>query len=312
MSEPRASLSLPRIADGAVVTVGTFDGVHLGHRDILARLAARGRELGLPTVLVTFVPHPLAVVNPSAAPHLLTPGIEQVEAIVDAGPPDYLVVLPFTRSLASYSAEQFVGDLLVARYRVRELIIGYDHGLGRGRQGDATVLQALGRQLGFGVEVVPATLGGDGLPLSSSAIRRAVAYGDLAGARAGLGRPYSIRGQVIEGNRRGRTIHFPTLNLQVDGATKLLPPLGVYAVRVESAKGRYGGMMNLGGRPTFGDEAVVPEVHLFGATGEWYGDSVRVELVRRLRDVVRFDGVEALVRQLEIDRSAAGDALTQD
>lgn len=305
-------LALPGIDGGSVVTVGTFDGVHRGHADILARLAARGREVGLPTVLVTFSPHPLAVVNPTAAPHLLTPGVEQVEAIADLGPPDYLVVLPFTRALASYSAERFVNELLVERYRVRELIIGHDHGLGRGRQGDATVLRGLGQQLGFGVEVVEATLGTDGLPLSSSGVRRAVAYGDLESARAGLGRRYSIRGEVVEGDRRGRTIGFPTLNLRVDIGTKLLPPLGVYAVRVESSRGRHDGMMNLGGRPTFGDQGTVPEVHLFGADGDWYGASVRVELVRRLRDVMRFDGVESLVRQLENDRSAARHALTQD
>jgi riboflavin kinase/FMN adenylyltransferase len=304
-------LPLPATAGGSVVTVGTFDGVHRGHADILDRLAERGRTLGLPTVLVTFTPHPLAVVNPAAAPLLLTPAVERLEAVVDVRSPDYVVVVPFTKDLAALSAEQFVVDGLVRRYRMRELVIGYDHGLGRGRQGDANALREIGSRAGFDVTVVAATVGIDGLPISSSGIRRAVAYGDLNGATAALGRPYSFRGTVVHGDQRGRTIGFPTLNLEVPG-NKLLPPFGVYAVRVHGPLGSFGGMMNFGGRPTFDDRSPLPEVHLFGATGDWYSSSVRVDVVARLRDVRRFDGVASLVRQLEIDREDAQVALTQD
>ena len=306
----REAAGLPQIVDGAVVTVGTFDGVHLGHRDILRRLAEHAAETSCPALLVTFRPHPLEVVNPSAAPMLLTPGEEQLDALVDSGPL-LVIALPFTPALASYSADSFVRRLLVQRYRVRRLVIGYDHGLGRGRAGDAQFLETIGRQIGFEVDVVPPTLDPRGVPISSSAVRTAVAHGDLAYARAALGRHYSFRGTVIRGHHRGRNLGYPTLNLELASARKLLPPAGVYAVRAHGAPGTFGGMMNLGARPTFGEFDRMLEVHLFEASGDWYGESVSVELVGRLRDTVKFDSVEALVAQLGRDADAARSALTQ-
>jgi riboflavin kinase/FMN adenylyltransferase len=301
---------LPGLSGGSVVTVGTFDGVHLGHRDILRRLKERADAAGLPPALVTFRPHPLEVVNPSAAPMLLTPGDEQLDALVDSGPLS-VVVLPFTGTLARYSAEAFVVELLLRRYHMRELVIGYDHGLGRGRQGDTALLSELGRRRGFSVEVVPATLDGSGSPISSSAIRTSVAHGDLERVRRALARPYGFRGIVVPGSRRGRELGYPTLNIRLSAARKLLPPEGVYAVRGQTSRGTYGGMMNLGGRPTFGEVDRGLEVHLFEASGDWYGETVSVDLIRRLRDTTRFDSVEALMAQLGRDAQAARVALTQ-
>ena len=301
---------LPRLDHGSVVTVGTFDGLHLGHRDIVRRLEERAEAVGLPPVLVTFRPHPLEVVNPSAAPMLLTPGDEQFDALADSGPLS-VVVLPFTKTLAAYSAEAFVVDLLIERYHMHELVIGYDHGLGRGRQGDTAMLTELGRRLEFTVEVVPATLDGTGSPISSSAVRTSVAHGDLERARRALGRPYGLRGVVVAGSQRGRALGYPTLNIQISGARKLLPPEGVYAVRAHAKRGTYGGMMNLGGRPTFGEVDRTLEVHLFDASGDWYGESVSIELIRRLRDTTRFSSVDALKAQLGHDAQAARVALTQ-
>jgi len=283
----------PQLAEGSVVTVGTFDGVHLGHRDILRRVTERGRQSGLTGLLV-----------------LLTPDAEQRDALADSGPL-LVVVLPFTPTLARYSAEQFVTELLQKRYRMRELVIGYDHGLGRGRQGDATILSAIGAQRGFVVDVVPPTLDAAGAPISSSAIRTSIAHGDLERARRSLGRPYGFRGMVVPGDQRGRALGYPTLNIQLPAARKLLPPVGVYAVRAQTARGVFGGMMNLGPRPTFGELTPTLEVHLFDVSGDWYGEAVSIELISRLRDTVKFDGLDALVAQLGRDAAAARVALTQ-
>lgn len=304
-----AERGLPHFAGGSVVTIGTFDGVHLGHREILRDLAERASRRKLPSAVVTFTPHPLAVVNPAAAPRLLTPGAERLAALSASGAPEHCVVIPFTPSLAALSAEQFV-DLLVDRLAMCELVVGYDHGLGRGRQGDIAVLRELGTTRGFTVQVVEAKMDARGTAVSSTAIRRAVAYGDLATARGMLGRHYDLLGRVVPGSARGRSIGIPTINLEVP-REKLLPPDGVYAVRVHGALGSFGGMMNLGGRPTFGEAERVPEVHMFGASGDWYGAEVSVEFVARIRDTVRFSGVEALVRQLNRDADSARVALTQ-
>jgi riboflavin kinase/FMN adenylyltransferase len=304
------SSGFPHLARGSVVTVGTFDGVHVGHRDILERVRARADASGLAAVLVTFRPHPLDVVNPLAAPMLLTPDEEQLDALVDSG---FLsvVVLPFTPALARYSAEAFVLRLLRDRYHMQEIVIGYDHGLGRGRQGDANALRALGQTNGFAVEVVPPALDAVGAPISSSSIRTSIAHGDLERAQRALGRPYTVRGRVIHGGQRGRDLGYPTINLELAGSRKLLPPDGVYAVRAQTSRGSFGGMMNLGGRPTFGDVNRSLEVHLFDVGGDWYGESVSVAFVSRLRDVKRFDGVDALIAQLGRDAVDARLALTQ-
>jgi riboflavin kinase/FMN adenylyltransferase len=301
---------LPGLSGGCVATVGTFDGVHLGHRDILQRVHERAAAAGLPAALVTFRPHPLEVVNPTAAPMLLTPDDEQLDALVDSGPLA-VVVLPFTSALARYSAEAFVRTLLLERYHMRELIIGYDHGLGRGRQGDVTVLAELGRRHRFGVDVVAPTVDDLGVPISSSAIRTSLAHGDLERVQRMLGRPYAFRGVVVPGQQRGRDLGYPTLNIELRSPRKLLPPEGVYAVRARTARGRFDGMMNLGARPTFGETGRALEVHLFDVAGDWYGEGVSVEFVRRLRDTTRFESVEALVEQLGRDAEHARLALTQ-
>jgi len=287
-----------------VCTVGTFDGVHRGHRLVLERLAARARARGLPAVLVTFDPHPLQVVNPAAAPPLLTVGVEKSEILAES-PIDYVVVLPFTKTLMTYGADDFVDLVLRERLGLQDLLIGYDHGFGRGRSGDATVLQALGATRGFGVEVVPPVLGGDGRPISSTTIRRAIAGGDLVRAADGLGRPYSASGVVEQGAQRGRTLGFRTLNVALPPAHKLMPPEGVYAVRAQTPRGTFGGMMNLGPRPTFGETDAKLEAHLFDVDEDFYGMRVRIDFVARLRETRKFDSLDALKAQLARDEQAA-------
>ncbi|MDF1504108.1 bifunctional riboflavin kinase/FAD synthetase [Roseisolibacter sp. H3M3-2] len=299
---------LPPDVAGTVVTVGTFDGVHRGHHEVLARLAGRAREAGLSSLLVTFEPHPLEVVNPDVAPHLLTPGREKLAALAESGI-DYVAVVPFTRTLAGYEAAQFVDLVLRDRLRMRELFVGHDHGFGRGRSGDAQTLRRMGAERGFRVEVIEPVSLSDGHAVSSTAIRRAVAGGDLDRAALGLGRPYGVTGPVVQGEARGRLLGYPTLNVALESPRKLLPPEGVYAVRVHTRGGDFGGMCNLGPRPTFGDAARSLEAHLFDAAGDWYDQTVGVDFVARLRDTQRFAGVEELTAQLGRDAQAARRAL---
>ncbi len=300
---------LPPGIAGTIATVGTFDGVHRGHQDVLAELVSRATETRLRSILVTFDPHPLEVVNPTAAPQLLTVGAEKLEVLAESGI-DYLVVVPFTPLLRRYTAEQWFDLVLLKRYRVSELLIGYDHGVGRGREGDVEVMRQLGASRGVQVDVVEAVTFPDGRAVSSTTIRRAVAGGDLHRAALGLGRPYSVGGHVVAGASRGRVLGFPTINLEPVSPRKLLPPEGVYAVRAQTPRGPFGGMMNLGPRPTFGDATVTLEAHLFDAEGDLYGAYVKLEFIERLRDTMRFPDADALKAQLSRDEENARRALT--
>lgn len=307
-SRMTAGSGLPPDVHDTVVTVGTFDGVHRGHQDVLARLVKRASAIGTRSVLVTFDPHPLEVVNPAAAPSLLTVGDEKLEVLAESGI-DYVAIIPFTRALAAFDAERFVDEVLVSRYRVRHLLMGHDHGFGRNRAGDENVLRALGEARGFTVEVVDPVVGAHGQPVSSTAIRRGVAGGDLDRAREGLGRPYAVGGRVVRGEQRGRLLGFPTINVPLPSPRKLLPPQGVYAVRVQTPRGPFGGMLNLGPRPTFGEAEATIETHLFDAEGEFYGMRVRIDFLRRLRDTRLFDSPQALAEQLARDERAARETL---
>ena len=299
----------------AVVTVGTFDGVHRGHQAVLAEIVERARRRGTESVVVTFDPHPLAVVNPAAAPRLLTLPAERQRLLVSSGV-DRVVTLPFTPELARLGPEEFVRDVLRRQVGMDELVLGHDHAFGRGRAGGVDVVRRIGAADGFRVDVVDAVRE-DGQPISSTLIRAAVAHGDLALAARWLGRPHAALGQVTRGAGRGRTIGVPTINLPVPDGRKLLPPDGVYAVWVtvegrgtgDEGRDRYGGMMNQGPRPTFGVAERGLEVHLFDFAGELYGETVLVEWVRRLRDVQVFPSREALVEQLARDAAAARETL---
>ena len=295
---------LPPDVTRTAVTVGSFDGVHRGHQDVLRQLVGRARTLGVHSLLVTFDPHPLEVVNPAAAPRLLTVGDEKLEVLAESGV-DFVAIVPFTPALAAYSAERFVDEILLGRFRMHDLLMGYDHRFGHNRAGDAATMQRLGQERGFDVTVVPAVTVNGGQNISSTAIRRAVAGGDLHGASRGLGRDYSLGGTVEEGARRGRLLGFPTANVPVPSARKLLPPEGVYAVRVQTPMGPHDGMLNLGPRPTFGDNQAVVEAHLFDADLDLYGARVRIDFVERLRDTQKFSGVDALVAQLNLDSANA-------
>lgn len=292
---------------GTVATVGTFDGVHLGHWRVLQEIARRAEETGRRSLLVTFDPHPLRILRPEHAPPLLTTPLEKKEILAESGL-DFAVFLTFTRELSQYEPRRFVEEVLLDRLGVEELVIGYDHGFGRGRSGDPATLVAIGREMGFGVDVVPPVLAG-GSPVSSSRIRAAIRECRLAEARACLGRPYSIRGIVVRGEGRGRELGFPTANLRVANGDKLVPPEGIYAVRAALRAGTYAGALHLGPRPTFQGSPPTIELHVLDFDGDLYGEEVRVDFVQYLREVQPFGTAAALVEQIREDVEAARAAI---
>lgn len=290
---------LPPDVPGTVVTVGTFDGVHLGHQAVLHEISARARERSLSSVLVTFDRHPLTVVRPQAAPALLTTPDEKKAILAQSGL-DYAAFLPFTPQLAAYEPDEFVKLVLLKRFRVKELVIGYDHGFGRSRTGDITLLRNLGQDLGFAVDVVSAVAAGAD-PVSSTRIRKELEDGDVESAAHGLGRPYSFRGPVVHGQGRGRHLGFPTANLLPPGGGKLLPKAGIYAVRASLRNEILAGLLHLGPRPTFAGSPPSIELYVLDFDSDIYGERVQIEFLARLRDVLPFSSASELVEQMQRD-----------
>lgn len=304
---------------GAAVTIGAYDGVHLGHRQLLGLLRSRADALGVPTAVVTFDRHPATVVRPGSAPLLLTDLGQKLELLAGCGV-DLTVVVPFDRRRADESAEDFVHEVLVGALGARAIVVGEDFHFGHGRKGDVALLRELGRIHGFEVDGVRlADAGGE--PVSSTRIRRLVAAGDVAGAAALLGRPHRVRGTVVEGDRRGGTeLGFPTANLAVPQGMAL-PGLGIYAGRYRrlglaagaaTAAGAdpataedHPAAISVGRRPTFyPDGAQAPalvEAHLLDFEGDLYGELGEVAFVDKLREEVRFERVEDLVAQMRRD-----------
>ena len=296
---------------GAVATVGTFDGVHLGHWQVLQEIRRRAHASGRRSVLVTFDPHPLRVVRPDDAPPLLTTPLEKKEILAESGL-DFAVFVRFTEALSRYEPERFVEEILLGRLGVDELVIGYDHGFGRDRSGDAETIRAMGRRLGFAVDVV-APVEASGGTISSSRIRRALLAARVGEANACLGRAYSVLGVVVRGEGRGKGLGFPTANLQIGDRDKLVPPPGVYAVRGRLRNGEtHPGALHIGPRPTFQGSPSSVELHLIDFDADLYGEEIRVEFIQHLRDVRPFSSVEALVTQLRQDVEAARLAVDAD
>ena len=296
--------------DQSVLTTGTFDGVHLGHQEILRYLVQRADEVGGVPTVVSFDPHPREVLGGGHIPLLTT--LEERAELLDSLGIERFVVLSFTRDLSLLEPEAYVEEVLIEQVGLREIVIGYDHRFGKGRAGDRSTLERLGSRHGFSVDVIPAHLEA-GMTVSSSLIRRQLEDEGAAGEAARLlGRPYALVGTVVAGDQRGRTIGFPTANVRLDDPRKLVPRVGVYAVQAELASGKcFGGMMNVGVRPTFeADGAVTVEVHLFDFDGDLYGRTLRIQVQERLRDELKFSGVEALVTQLHEDRRQAERVLT--
>jgi len=292
---------------GCVATIGNFDGVHLGHKAVLAALKARAAENGLPSLLITFEPQPLEYFRPQQAPARLTRPREKLELIREAGI-DRVLLLRFDQDLAMMSAEDFIARILVDGLDIRHLYVGDDFRFGRDRVGDFHMLETYGQQHGFGVENLHTVEDRCGR-ISSTRIREALAAGDLATAACCLGRGYRMTGRVEHGHKRGRTIGFPTMNV---GMARLRSPVrGVFAVQVEGLNEQpVNGVANVGNRPTLqGDDRFVLEVHLFDFDRDVYGRQVAVHFIERIRDEQKFESFEALREQILRDAQQARDVL---
>jgi len=298
--------SLPEFRN-AVVTIGTFDGVHKGHQQILSQLKEEATNIGGETVIITFHPHPRKIV--SSVPgdvRLLNTLAEKIILLEKAGI-DHLVVVPFDHHFANQSAEEYITDFLYKYFNPHTIIIGYDHRFGKGRTGDYHLLESYGKQLGFIVKEITKQLLNE-IAVSSTRIRKAISENDITTANAALGYPYFFEGLVVEGNQLGRTIGYPTANLHIGSEEKLIPENGVYAVKVDiigENESTYGGMMNIGLRPTVDGKKRVIEVNIFDFDQNIYGKHLRIHVLQQLRSEIKFDGLEALKAQLARDKEDA-------
>lgn len=292
----------PAPPGGSAVTIGVYDGVHRGHQTVLSDLSNRAGILGVPQrAVLTFDRHPLGLVAPERVPGLLTT-IEQRLDILESLGVDFVGVLPFDQVREMHVAE-FIHQVLLGSLGARLVVIGTNFRFGRDREGDVAALREEGNRHGFEVDAVE-LLRGDGATVSSSAIRSLLSAGDVEGAESALGRPFELRGLVVAGDGRGKTIGFPTANLSFSDEMAV-PARGVYAVEANLGDVLLPGVVNVGVRPTFGGEALTVEVHLLGFDGDLYGRTLGVRFKHRLRDEIRFSGVEQLVAQIEEDVALA-------
>jgi riboflavin kinase/FMN adenylyltransferase len=282
-------------------TIGNFDGVHLGHQAILGSVISAAKKRSAPSLLITFDPHPLAVVAPSRGPKLLQTRRQKLE-ILEATGLDGMLILPFDRELASLTGEEFFRSCLASRLRFATIHVGSNFRFGRARGGDIRLLQALGGELSFSVVAVPPVTV-EGETVSSSAIRTAIEEGNVTTARAFLGRPFALTGEVVRGEGRGRLLDFPTANVAVDNET--LPRRGVYVTETTAFGSRFPSITNVGIRPTFGGVALSVETHLIDVDEDLYGERIEVRFLARLRDEVKFPGPAELADQLARDQAAA-------
>jgi len=305
----RGSRSLEKPLERSVLTVGNFDGLHLGHRRIMATVTGRARAFGGEAAVYTFEPHPRKVLQPDRAPRLLTT-LEQKLELFDAAGVDVAIVESFDREFAKLPAERFVREVLFERIAPLEVYVGYDFRYGRDREGSMRTLTELGPHLGFAVTIVPELKLGS-RDVNSTRIRELLEQGNVSEAALLLGRPYTIRGQVVAGQRRGRTLGFPTLNLAAEN--EVLPEAGVYACCVRfldagtPAPGSvHRAVTNVGQRPTFGDvDRPLTEAHLLDFAADVYGRRVEIAFVERLRSEQRFESVDALRAQIARDAAQA-------
>lgn len=303
----RGSHNLRARHRGCVATVGNYDGVHLGHRAVLERLADQARAHGLPAAVIVFEPTPLEFFAPQRAPARLTRFREKVEALAAIGHVDRLLCLRFDRSFAAIEPEAFIEKLLIERLAVRHLVVGDDFRFGRDRRGDLAMLQRAGAEHGFAVAPTPTRLI-DGGRVSSSRVREALAAGDLALARRLLGRPYRMSGRVVPGEQLGRRLGFPTANIRTRRTG--LPVHGVFAVRAHGLGAEaLPGVASVGTRPTVAGREPLLEVHLFDFDEEIYGRRLDVDFVAWLRDEQSFPDLYSLCAQMERDAARAREAL---
>lgn len=288
----------------AVVTTGTFDGVHLGHQKIISRLKDVAGSIDGETVLLTFYPHPRMVLFPEDNElKLITTQREKIELLEKCGI-DHLIIYPFTKEFSRLSSVEFVRNILANKINTKRLVIGYNHHFGRNREGSFEHLKEYGPLYGFEVEEIPAE-DIDSNEISSTKIRKALQSGDIKVATSYLGHFYSLTGKVMEGKKNGQRIGFPTINLQVEDKYKLIPADGVYAVKVKHIGMMYGGMLNIGNNPTIEGKGRSIEVNIFDFNKDIYNEEATIYFIERLRDEVKFGNLEELKSQLAKDKEKA-------
>ncbi|WP_127088698.1 bifunctional riboflavin kinase/FAD synthetase [Aquabacter cavernae] len=299
--------ALPPSLARPVLAIGNFDGVHRGHRAVIDAARRMAAGLGRPAAALTFEPHPRSVFQPHVPLFRLTPGAQKLAELGRAGL-DGAIVMGFDSALAAIPADAFVAEILVARFGVAGVAVGFDFHFGRARAGSPAFLREAGERLGFPVEVVEPTLD-EGDPVSSTAIRNALAAGQVGHAAHMLGRAWSVRAQVIHGDKRGRVLGFPTANLALPPGTQLA--FGIYAVRALIEGRPVDGVASYGRRPTFDNGAPLLEVHLFDFSGDIYGHEIEVALHNYLRPELKFSSIDALVAQMQTDSAMARAALAK-
>jgi len=289
-----------------VVTIGNFDGCHIGHQEIFKRVRKHAAALGGSSVVYTFNPHPASVIHENE-PNTIYTLNEKIEAIDSLGM-DFMVVVPFTREFADTHPERFVDEVLVSGIKAKGLVVGYDFVFGRRAMGDIPFLKKKGEELGFFVESVPAVIKG-GIVVSSTLIRTMIKSGDVGSAAKLLSRPYRLPGTVVHGMARGRLLGFPTANIKPDKS--LIPFYGVYATNIYLDGKRYTGATNIGDNPTFGDEGTSIEAFLFDFKGDLYGSPMTIEFIDRLRTEIKFESKEQLIIQIDKDCRKASEILSK-
>lgn len=280
------------------VTIGNFDGVHMGHQKLISRTCEKATENGLESVVVTFDPHPLRVLVNSKTPPFITLTEQKIELIAQQGP-SCILALPFTKEMAALSPEEFISKYLVQGLSMKELVVGYDYALGKGRAGNYEVLSSLGRKMGYGVERLDPVIINDAV-VSSTRIRDMVEEGNVWDVKPLLGRFYQVRGEVIHGmNRGGKLLGFPTANIKLED--ELFPKPGVYAIRVEVEGKVLPGVANIGTNPTFGNDTISVEAHIMDFSTDIYGSTIRVHFIQRIRSEKKFSGLDELKARINKD-----------
>ena len=283
-----------------VVTIGTFDGLHIGHQKIIERVREEAQKINGESVLLTFYPHPRSVIE-SERPISLLQAHEDKLVELEALGLQHLIILPFTSELSTMSAYNFIKDILVAHINLKKIVLGYDHHFGNNREGNIEFLNKHAQSMGFDVIEIPAKEI-DEIKISSTKIREAIRNGEIEKASKFLGKPYEITGTVIKGNQLGRTIGYPTANINPIESLQLLPKIGVYAVKIKVLHQIYFGMLNIGLRPTVEENGQMKlEVHIFDFSEHLYGEKIQVHLYERIRNEQNFASIEALKAQIEED-----------
>ncbi|WP_460220151.1 bifunctional riboflavin kinase/FAD synthetase [Psychroserpens sp. MEBiC05023] len=299
-----------KFKNGSVITIGTFDGVHIGHQKIIERLVNTGKEKQLKSVVLTFFPHPRMVLQPDFKMELLHT-IDERQSILSNFGLDELIIKEFTKDFANLSAHDYVNKVLVEELNVKHIIIGYDHHFGKNRTANIEDLKSFGSILDFTVEEISAQ-DIKNVAVSSTKIRQALLDGNIEKANSFLGYPYFLTGTVIEGKGIGKTLTFPTANIAIEKSYKLIPKNGVYVVKSVIDNTNVFGMMNIGVNPTFNQNKRSIEVHFFNLDANLYGHTLKVDLLHRLRDEYKFESIKALQSQLEIDKREALDYIKKN